>query len=228
MSFKICRPETIARLECQMFRDFCASVSLLLAQFARYERSGTLSHPALSDLLGEASNRGPLWRLKDICHILYSSSTYLDAQLLDRTVGSIFHETTKLMEATYQSQHYTNVCKIYAAEIKATNPQAQVFTNNTNCHFARHDWQLLAAATSDLLAVLADSAGDVKRCILRLQALLATCRPLLCLCFSGKSDNAMLNKYLQSRVRLIQEVMADDYAHFCESLGESSKHKQVA
>ena len=230
-----------------MFRDFCASVSLLLEQFQRYQRSGTLSHPALSDLLGEMTNRGPLWRLKDACHILYSDSLHLDDQLLDRTVGSIFHETIKLMEATYQSQHYANACKIYAAQIKAANVQLEIENNeasnvcnqaatpaiigwdrNLNSNFSQTEWALLADATEDLLTVLEDSTGDVKRCIKRLQALLSTCRSLLCICFSGKASNSMLNKYLQGRMGLIKQVMDTHYNNFMQALGQAPSYTAVA
>lgn len=260
MSFKVNRPETIVRMECQMFRDFCASVSQLQEQFKRYERSGTLSHPALSELLGEMTNRGPLWRLKDACHILYSDSKHLDDQLLDRTIGSIFHEAIKLMEATYQSQHYANACKIYANQIKAITPKTkqvgpenqnnQLFNEqkslagssysqpNTptniglkedlNCSFSQKDWALLADATEDLLTVLEDSTGDVKRCIKRLQSLLDTCRPLLCLCFNGKASNSMLSKYLQRRANLIKKVMGSYYENFVHSLEQAPNYHAVA
>ncbi len=248
MPFKVNRTETIVRIECQMFRDFCASVYQLLEQFKRYERSGTLSHPALSELLGEMTNRGPLWRLKDACHILYSDSKHLDEQLLDRTIGSIFHEAIKLMEATYQSQHYANACKIYACQIKAASPQlncnkkglpnehntqpdisiATCQKDDLNCNFSQEDWALLADATEDLLTVLEDSTGDVKRCIKRLQSLLNTCRSLLCLCFNGKTGNSMLSKYLQSRTNLIKQVMDGYYENFVHALEKAPNYNAVA
>ena len=228
-----------------MFRDFCASVFQLTEQFKRYERSGTLSHPALSELLGEMTNRGPLWRLKDGCHILYSDSKKLDEQLLDRTIGSIFHEAIKLMEATYQSQHYANACKVYASQIKAATPQqaskktskkeknCDTLTEvhleaSQNCAFSLEDWALLADATEDLLTVLEDSTGDVKRCIKRLQSLLDTCRSLLCLCFNGKANNSMLSKYLQSRTNLIKQVMDNYYENFVYAFEQAPNYNAVA
>lgn len=214
MPFKVTRPGTIARTECQMFRDFCASVSVLMDQFERFERSGTLSHPALNDLLGEADNRGPLWRLKDAAHILFAKQKGLSGQLLDRTFGSIFHEAIKLMEATYQSQHYANTCKIYAAslmpQLDGTSPQLTL-----PC---KRQQTLLSEATSGLLTILEDSTGDVKRGIGRLKALLHISRPLLCICFTGKGSNQMLAKYLEGRNDVIKRVMDFRFEEFVQSL----------
>jgi hypothetical protein len=87
---------------------------------------------------------------------------------------------------------------------------------------------LLADATEDLLTVLEDSTGDVKRCIKRLQSLLDTCRSLLCLCFNGKANNSMLSKYLQSRTNLIKQVMDNYYENFVYAFEQAPNYNAVA
>lgn len=233
MFFKITRPETIARTECQLFRDFCASVGLLMEQFERFDRAGTLSYPALRDLLGEPTNRGPLWRLKDTAHVLFSDED-LPGQLLDCTLGSIFHETLKLMEATYQRHYYFSACEVLAVkassaqsffalgksrseqisekqsanqqEPEPANSEAAKLVQAGATNFSEQPIQLSSTAR-ELLAVLQAGGEDVRLGIKRLQDLLEISRPLVCVCFVGKGGNQMLLRFLQGRETLIEKVM---------------------
>jgi len=213
MSFNTSKPETISRMECQLIRDFCTSAGALMEQFKRFERSKTLSHPALSELLGVSNNRGSLWRLKDAAHTLFSRPDNLSGQLLDRTIGTIFHETLKLMEATYLSQHYVTACKSFIA-------------NNLTCNdgegacgdLSVEQQALLADAADDMLTVLEDCALDVRYGIDRLGRLFDIARPLLCVCFCGKGSNQMLVKYLEGRKDLVEKVMGSFYNRFMDAL----------
>lgn len=214
MFFKITRPETIARTECQLFRDFCASVGLLMEQFERFDRAGTLSYPALRDLLGEPTNRGPLWRLKDTAHVLFSDED-LPGQLLDCTLGSIFHETVKLMEATYQSHYYSSACEVLVA--KAGSKQA-LLPLQAGEGSALGQPNQLACRANDLLALLQAGGEDVKLGIKRLQALLEIGRPLICICFAGKGGNQMLLRFLQGREAMIEKVMAEYFLNLTQAL----------
>lgn len=229
MFFKITRPETVARTECQLFRDFCASVALLMEQFERFDRAGTLSYPALRDLLGEPTNRGPLWRLKDTAHVLFSDDD-LPGQLLDCTLGSIFHETVKLMESTYQSHYYSSACEALVARAGSTQAffvlgQSPGQANSGQANLGHgaatnSDWQpgQLASTAKDLLAVLGAGGEDVRLGITRLQALIEISRPLVCVCFAGKTGNQMLLRFLQGREALIEKVMGEYFLELKSAL----------
>ncbi len=59
--------------------------------------------------IGAETKKGPLWTLKDICHMFFrqsGSKITLSEYLFDWTVGSIFHEGMKLKEDAYQLEVY--------------------------------------------------------------------------------------------------------------------------
>jgi len=63
----------------------------------------------LTVMVGTETEKGPLWRLKDLCHRLWprgSSSQVLDGSLLDWLIGSVFHEAMKLKENIYLLNSY--------------------------------------------------------------------------------------------------------------------------
>ena len=205
---------TIARMECQLIRDFSTSVDALLEQFSRFKRSGTLSHPTLRELIGVFENRGSLWRLKDVGHLLFSTPENPAGQLLDRTLGAIYHETVKLMEATYQSQHYASVCKTFLERNSSSAGNVDSDGPGSPAEEA-----VTARSAGRLLAVLQECTDDLGRGIERLEELLEIARPLLCICFAGKGSNQMLTKYLAGRQELIKRVMSGSYEDFTGALG---------
>lgn len=92
----------------EILLNFCLCITELKAQFKRYDKTARLSFPILSDMLGEPSNKGILWRLKDTAHLLLSrmqehSTTAIH---LDWTIGYLFHECVKIVETAYQLQNY--------------------------------------------------------------------------------------------------------------------------
>lgn len=217
MVSKIGNQATISRMECQLMRDFSGAVDILLEQFERFQRSKTLSHPALSDLIGVFENRGALWRLKDTGHLLFSRPENPAGQLLDRTLGAIYHESVKLMEATYQSQHYANACKTFirsslAESLELAGAQQPGEPNG------KTERQSLEEAAARLLEVLQECAEDLEAGINRLTELLEIARPLLCICFAGRKSNSMLVRYLDERRELAARAMASHYQNFLQAL----------
>lgn len=74
----------------------------LLAQRFRVQRAELWQR--LSRLVGSEGEKGPLWRLKDLCHLLWPEGDQageVSGSLLDWLIGSIFHETMKLKENIY-------------------------------------------------------------------------------------------------------------------------------
>ena len=63
----------------------------------------------LTVMVGTETKKGPLWRLKDLCHRLWprgGSGRDLDGSLIDWLIGSIFHEAMKLKENIYLLNSY--------------------------------------------------------------------------------------------------------------------------
>lgn len=207
------KPETISRMECQLIRDFSTSADMLMDQFERFQRTGTLSHPILNELLGVSGDRGSLWRLKDVAHILFFRPNNLSGQLLDRTIGTIFHETIKLMESTYLSQHYASACKIFITCTLACGVKSVPCNGLSPLH-----QETLCGVAGDLLPVLEGCTGDVRQGMERLGKLFEIARPLICICFSGKRNNQMLAKYLEGHEDMVKRVMGRFYEKFIESL----------
>jgi len=59
-------------------------------------------------MVGSENAKGPLWKLKDLCHLLWPDREEQDVSgsLLDWLIGSIFHETMKLKENIYLLNRY--------------------------------------------------------------------------------------------------------------------------
>ena len=63
----------------------------------------------LNRMIGTETDRGQLWRLKDLCHLVWpeGENEYdLHGSLLDWLVGSVFHEAMKLKENMYLLNTY--------------------------------------------------------------------------------------------------------------------------
>jgi hypothetical protein len=63
----------------------------------------------LTAMVGTEVDRGPLWRLKDLCHRLWPEGEQpcnFEGSLFDWLIGSIFHEAMKLKENIYILNSY--------------------------------------------------------------------------------------------------------------------------
>jgi hypothetical protein len=78
-----------------------------LYQHYRVQKAVLFEH--MEYWIGSETKKGPLWTLKDNCHMLFrqtGSKLTLSEYLFDWTVGSIFHEGMKLKEDSYQIEAY--------------------------------------------------------------------------------------------------------------------------
>jgi tetratricopeptide (TPR) repeat protein len=74
-----------------------------------YRKHKTVTFERMEYWIGTETRKGPLWNLKDSCHLLFRDSDAkltLSEYLFDWTVGSIFHEGIKLKEDAYQLESY--------------------------------------------------------------------------------------------------------------------------
>ena len=92
--------------ERDIFQDFCRFCHVVQEQFNRFESSGTVSSPVLHVLVGDSTNKGLLWRLKDNAHLIFRVAAGYNpaAHLLDWSLGYIYHECVKLMEDAHLRQ----------------------------------------------------------------------------------------------------------------------------
>ncbi|NIA05409.1 MAG: hypothetical protein GWP11_05510 [Proteobacteria bacterium] len=63
----------------------------------------------LTVMVGTENEKGPLWRLKDLCHLVWPKSDEPQGQggsLVDWLVGAVFHEAMKLKENIYLLNSY--------------------------------------------------------------------------------------------------------------------------
>jgi len=75
-----------------------------------YKKHGTIPFEKMDLWIGSETKKGPLWNLKDDCHMLFrrsDSNISMSEYLFDWTLGSIFHEGMKLKEEVYQLEVYS-------------------------------------------------------------------------------------------------------------------------
>jgi len=63
----------------------------------------------LTEYVGTETDKGPLWRLKDLCHQIWPENfeeREVSGSLIDWLVGSVFHEAMKLKENIYILNNY--------------------------------------------------------------------------------------------------------------------------
>lgn len=77
--------------------------------YRHYRKHKIVPFERMESWIGTETRKGPLWNLKDTCHMLFRQSgpkITLSEYLFDWTVGSIFHEGMKLKEDAYQLEAY--------------------------------------------------------------------------------------------------------------------------
>lgn len=77
--------------------------------YQHYRKHKAVPFERMEYWIGTEIKKGPLWTLKDSCHMLFrrsGSKIALSEYLFDWTVGSIFHEGMKLKEDAYQLEAY--------------------------------------------------------------------------------------------------------------------------
>ncbi len=91
-----------------VIRDFIASCSLFY-KLKKESFQEFVDYDVLDNWIGNSSDKGPLWQLKDTCHLLWKDAdpaTQPHCFLFDWLVGATFHEAMKLKENTYLISRY--------------------------------------------------------------------------------------------------------------------------
>lgn len=92
-----------------LLRDFFEAKIYFDRLIAEHKKSSTIPFKMLDSWVGTETKKGPLWNLKDQSHRLFrnqESQANLFEYLFDWALGSIFHESMKLKEDSYQLEAY--------------------------------------------------------------------------------------------------------------------------
>lgn len=189
--------EYAANFKRDIFRDFCLSVSELEKQFQRYEKTRCLSFPSLSALLGETSNKGLLWSLKDTAHHFFKQEGHEQsiASRLEWIIGYLFHECLKITETAYQIQHYApSLAGLQHKESEVT--QAKMVTEKLD---------------QSLTVLLRRTAGALHGQIAYARELIDLACSLFCHFLQGEGKNPALARLFFEQEERIQSVFRKRY-----------------
>jgi hypothetical protein len=194
------------RFTADILRDFCTISLTLTEQFARFERSGHLSFAILRDLLGDAANKGPLWRLKDLSHHLLrdAKDSSSEARLLDWTIGYIFHEVVKLMEDSHQHRYYTP--RILGVMENVLSPE-------------------VAPLAGDFLTITRETHSDMAQGVNRVKRLLAHGRTFFYLHMNQGGGNLFVARFLHDNEPQVRAVFQEEYASLLKALYDDNPER---
>lgn len=178
--------------ERDIFQDFCRFCQVVHEQFSRFERSGTVSSPILHVLVGDFTNKGLLWRLKDNAHLTFRVAAGYNpaAHLLDWSLGYIYHECVKLMEDAHLDQSYVSRLQGFSG----SGPAGQA-----------------AALLEGISSIQAQTGGSMEREVARLKELISLTRQLFCMYFSGMSAHRPLARLLYDKEALVRNAFQQEY-----------------
>lgn len=185
--------------ERDVFRDFCLVADSLGQQFARFTETGAVSFSVLSRLVGEPWDKGMLWRLKDTSHHIFlkREGAGVVAQLLDWTLGYMFHETLKLMEDAHQWQFYS--------------PRLSGLADSGFC-------PVPSGLLETLHLIQGETRESMRRETARLQTLLAHAKKLFCLYFAGSAAHRPLARFLHDNNELVRRIFTDAYTELIQAI----------
>lgn len=190
--------DNMEALERDLFYAFCEAVSILDEQFLRLKESGTVSYSTLAGLVGEPSQKGLLWWIKDSAHNLLrdAPSTTPHGAMLDWSLGYIFHESIKLMEDSRLRQSYVP----RVAEFAGIWPKGH---EGTLEQFGKIEGQ---TERSTILEAA------------RLQKLIDLSLDLFCGYFLDRPRHRPLARLLFDQKKFVQRVFKDKFEAFIESV----------
>ncbi|WP_456325291.1 hypothetical protein [Desulfonauticus submarinus] len=183
-----------------ILRDFCLISCKLEKEFAAYDQHGRMNFAFFNYLVGEEMSKGPLWRLKDMAHILskHERKAPLLAQLIDWSLGYIFHESMKLKEDAYQQEYY----RPWFKEIRQKDLMEVE----------------IRGIVDELYQVLKQTSESILREIKRIRFLQFHLRHLFLLYLPYQKDNELLARFLFAQSNLIEKVFKHSHSELLENI----------
>lgn len=160
----------------------------------------------LNLMVGSENDKGPLWQLKDLCHLVWPEDYYgqdRGGSIVDWLIGSIFHETMKLKEDIYLLVRYGSA----ASKMKEHEDPGMFVVSNA----------LVTPPTleniMDIHGVIVKAANDVVKQLEQLASLFNRTCYMLRIILPSLADNLHLVRLLVERQELLQRIWG-------ESLGD--------
>ena len=170
-----------------VFRGFCLAAECLEGQATLFDQETRVEFKVLDELLGQVTNKGLLWRLKDTAHHVFRARPDATAvgRFLDWGMGYIFHETMKLKEDSYQLLNYGPMFENLLAD-----PMPELETQ----------------VGDELFKVLSQTKESMRREIDRIRFIMAQCRKLLPVYLSGYAFNPLVARFIFMDNELVRRV----------------------
>jgi len=176
-----------------ILREFCLTSVALEKGFAYYEQNNQIQFEFLHDLLGSEMNKGPLWRLKDMAHVLaeYEIKSPFLVKLIDWTMGYVFHECVKLKEDAYQQTQYRPWFQSLK-QVRISQPEVKNIVD-------------------ELFQVINQTSESISREVKRIKFLQYQLRQLFILYLPYHRENELLARFIFAQNQLIQTVFKHSY-----------------
>ncbi len=172
----------------------------------------------LIQFIGTEVEKGPLWQLKDLCHMMWPKKTDqqgLDGSLVDWLIGSVFHEGMKLKENIYLLKSYGSA----AYEIGET-PASQIIRERSNNEGLPPHYSHIV----DVQGLVNRIGSYVVNQMERVANLLGQVNYLLRIMVSRLGDNMLVVRLLAEN----EKVLADHWGERLEAVFEEMFYGNVA
>ena len=172
----------------EIFRNFCFVHRNIMEECLSTSQENPVCFRCLDNLLGQETNQGRLWRLKDTAHLVFRSfpDTPLSGRSLDWALGYLFHECMKLKEDAYQLTNYVPWFESIDPSDRLSSEEAQI--------------------GNDLKAIAAQTAHSIHREIQRIKSVLHLCRRLFIAYLPQHRDNPLLARFIYAHLNHVTEV----------------------
>jgi hypothetical protein len=194
----------------EIFRNFCLVHQRLLEECISPENTHCVRFDCLDELIGQETNQGRLWRLKDTAHLLFRSflpDTPLSGRSLDWALGYLFHECMKLKEDAYQLTKYVPWFESIAPEKNLSSDQNSL--------------------GQDLKVIASQTAESIDREVQRIQSVLSLCRKLFIVFLPHHRDNSLLARYIYVNMSRVRSVFGPQTAILLHSVYGSKQDDLV-
>lgn len=159
----------------------------------------------LNRIIGEESDKGPLWNLRELCHRVWPEGEHgenIEGSLIDWLMGSIFHEAVRLREDVHILNNYGN------AAFKDQQMRA-----------ARENQGLPQNLSASRLATVMDRENLIKRVAVdvmqqmeQLAFLFGQTSNMLRTMLPGLAENFLLVRFLVEQEDIIEDLWGEKLA----------------
>lgn len=171
-------------------------------------------------MVGTENEKGPLWNLKDLCHLVWPDANDeqdVSGSLLDWFIGSIFHETMKLKENIYLLDRYGPA----AYRIQAGPQESEEIMHSGVLKYTVK-W---LGNMVDVQGLISRAAGDAVSQMEQVAFLLNHASYLLRLKISEMANNALIVRLLVEKEEMVRQLWSESVEDlfrdmFCGNVAE--------